>query len=63
MSDNQPTTPEAPERAPQKPTLGENEAEALRLAVGGRSIHLLKEAKHFDADRLQELPLFDRRLF
>lgn len=45
------------------PMLGQDAAEAQRIAVAGRRIEALKEAKTFDTERLNESPLFDRRLF
>ena len=54
---------EGPHDCKPKPALAETPAEAERLAYAGRSWPALKESKSFDTHRLNESPLFDRRLF
>ena len=54
---------EIDEHMSKRPFLAETPTEAERMAHAGRSWPALKESKSFDTQRLNESPLFDRRLF
>ena len=54
---------EIDEHMSRRPLLAQDATEAERMAHAGRSWPALKESKSFDTHRLNESPLFDRRLF
>ena len=54
---------ECNEKAELEEGTGETPTEAERMTCAGRSWPALKESKSFDTERLNESPLFDRRLF
>jgi hypothetical protein len=55
--------PFQPEEIGMTPTLAETPAEAQRMLYAGRQSVSLRESRVFDAERLNNSPLFERRLF